>query len=200
MRKRLSLAGCLLTLLLASATAGAPVRSVHKNVLSSNKDPQIKIKVDRRFRYLGSFHFDIGNVAAGDRFVWVDAGRDKRVKRILSVQLEGYLPGKGPYHYKPHNVTRLGENDYNSNGFFYDDSGYEKENPGNEATKMRKFVEAQGYKFAAEQGLYRFYRSLPEDHRNEILVFYIEDMATLGLKMADMTEDQDTPREKELVA
>jgi len=200
MQKRLGLTACLVALLLASATAAAPVRSVHKNVLSSDKAPQIKIKVDDRFHYLGSFHFNIRDVAEGDRFVWVDAGRDKRVRRLVIVQLEGFLEGKGKYNYKPHNLTHLGENDYNSNGFFYDDTAYEKENPGNEATKTRKFLEERGYKFNAEQGLYRFYRSLPDDFRNEILIFYIEDMQTLGLKMSAMTEEQETPREKELVA
>lgn len=190
----------LLIPLLLAASANAPVRTVERNVLASDKAPQIKIKVDDAFHYLGSFHFAIRDVAEGDRYVWVDAGRDKRVRRLVIVQLEGFLEGKGKYNYQPRNLTHLGENDYNSNGFFYDDTAYEKENPGNEATKTRKFLEERGYEFNAEQGLYRFYRSLPDDFRNEILIFYIEDMNDLGLKMAEMTEEQETPREKGLVA
>jgi hypothetical protein len=61
-------------------------------------------------------------------------------------------------------------------------------------------VEDKGYTLDAEQVLYRFYRSLPDDHRNEFLIFHIEPMADLGIAMKDVTENQDTEREKGLVA
>src|SRR5207253_2184708 len=121
--------------------------------------------------------FDIAHIAGGERHVWVEADKDKRVTRLFTLQFEGYYDSVSHrYNYKPRNVVHLGDNDYNSNGFFYDDTAYEKEHPGNEATAMHKFIESKGYKLDAEQGLYRFYRSLPDDNKNEFLIFYIEPM------------------------
>ena len=52
-----------------------------------------------------------------------------------------------------------------------------------------------------EQLLYRFYRSLPEDgHRSEFLIFYIEPLAGLGMRLEDASENQDSEREKSLLA
>lgn len=187
----------LVPLLLASAVA--PVRTVDHNLLVSDQEPAISIQVDPSLTYVGSFHFQIHTVAAGDRFVWVQATPEKRVQKLVIVQLEGYLEGKGQYNYSPLNVTHLGENDYNSNGFFYDDSDYGREHPGNEATKTREFLEQRGYSLDHEQSLYRFFRALP-DRQNEILIFYIQPMSELGLKMSEASPEQDTPREKELKA
>jgi hypothetical protein len=167
-----------------------PARTVEHNVITSIANPAIKIKVADEFKYLGSFPFTLGRgIAAGERHVWVKADTRNRVIKLFTLQFEGYVPGSPHrYNYSPRNVTHLGVNDYNSNGFLYDDSEYEKEHPGNEATMMHKFVEAKGYSLDAEQVLYRFYRSLPDDHRNEFLIFYIE------------PTKQDKEREKEIVA
>jgi hypothetical protein len=98
-------------------------------------------------------------------------------------------------------VTRLGAHDYNSNGFFYNDVEYGRERPGNEAELTRRFLEGKGYALDAEQVLYRFYRSLPEDgHRSEFLIFSIEPLADLGLTLAETTENQDSERETKLLA
>ena len=97
-------------------------------------------------------------------------------------------------------ITKLGENEYNSNGFFYDDIAMSKERPGTEAELTRKFVEGKGYTLDPEQLLYRFYRSLPDDHRNEFLIFYIEPMADLGIALKNVSENQDGDREKVVLA
>jgi len=193
----------LLLALLAGGAAAPPTaeRKVNAHVLRSERDPAIALKVADGFTYLGAFPFTIAGIAGGERHVWVDAGKDKRIRRMFILQFEGYFEGTGRrYNYTPRNVTKLGENDYNSNGFFYRDADLFKEKPGTEAELTRKFVEDKGYTLDAEQVLYRFYRSLPDDHRNEFLIFHIEPMADLGIAMKDVTENQDTEREKGLVA
>jgi hypothetical protein len=197
----------LLALLLVTFLAEPqPVRTVAKNVITSAADPAIAIKVDKDLKYLGSFAFTIKNVAGGERHIWVQADRNKRVQRMFILQFEGYFPDSPHrYNYSPRNVTHLGANDYNSNGFLYDDAEYHREHPGNEAEGTRKFLEARGYKLDAEQLLYRFYRSLPDvdpakSNRNEFLIFYIEPMKELGITMKETTERQDSAREKQIVA
>lgn len=186
----------------AAPAAAPPVaRSVQDGVLRSPRDPEITLKVADGFQYLGSFPFTIAGIAGGERHVWVDAGKDKRIRRMFILQFEGYFEGTGRrYNYTPRNVTKLGAHDYNSNGFMYRDLDLFKERPGTEAEGTRTFVEGKGYTLDPEQLLYRFYRSLPEDHRNEFLIFYIQPLADLGMALKDTTENQDTPREKEIVA
>src|SRR6185369_15955874 len=126
----------LLLALLAGAAAAPPTakRTVSANVLRSERDPAIALKVADGFTYLGSFPFTIAGIAGGERHVWVDAGKDKRIRRMFILQFEGYFEGTGHrYNYTPRNVTKLGENDYNSNGFFYRDADLFKEKPGTEA-------------------------------------------------------------------
>jgi hypothetical protein len=200
---------CLPLFALVLFFAGAepqPARTVHNNVITSAGDPAIKLEVSDDLKYLGFFPFDIKSVAGGQRHLWVKADKNKRIQRLFILQFEGYYPSQTyRYNYKPRNVVRLGANDYNSNGFFYDDTEYHKEHPGSEAELTRKFLEERGYKFDAEQLLFRFYRSLPDpdpakDHRNEFLIFYIEPMKELGITMKETTEEQQTEREKKLVA
>jgi len=196
-------ASVLVLALLAAAPAAPSVvkRMVQDNVLRSPQDPEIALKVADGFTYLGSFPFTIAEIAGGERHVWVDAGKDKRIRRMFILQFEGYFEGTGRrYNYTPRNVTKLGANEYNSNGFFYRDLDLFKERPGTEAERTREFVEGKGYTLDAEQLLYRFYRSLPDDHRNEFLIFYIQPLADLGIALKDTSENQDTEREKKIVA
>lgn len=190
-----------LTLALASAGEASP-RRVSGDTLTSDRLPAVSLKVGKGLRYVGAFPFTIRDVAAGERHVWVDADARKRVRRLFVLQFEGFNEGSGQkYNYRPRNVTRLGAHDYNSNGFFYSDVEYAREHPGNEAERTRRFLEDKGYTLDAEQLLYRFYRSLPEDgHRSEFLIFHIEPMAGLGLAMKDVSENQDSEREKRLLA
>lgn len=193
-----------LVLLIALVLAGdpAPRRVVSGDTLTSDRLPAVALRVGKGLKYVGAFPFTIRDVAAGERHVWVDADRRKRVKRLFVLQFEGFNEGSGQkYNYTPRNVTRLGAHDYNANGFFYSDVEYGRERPGNEAELTRRFLEAKGYTLDAEQLLYRFYRSLPEDgHRSEFLIFHIEPMADLGLALADVSGNQDSEREKRLLA
>jgi hypothetical protein len=191
-----------LALLLLLFADSQPLRTVENNVITSTANPAIEIKVSNELKYLGSFPFTLGGgVAAGERHVWAKADKNQRVTKLFILQFEGYVPGSAySYNYKPRNVTQLGANDYNANGFLYDDTQYHKEHPGNEAEMTRKFLEARGYSLDTEQLLYRFYRSLPEDHRNEFLIFYIEPLKELGITMKDTTEEQDSEREKQIIA
>jgi hypothetical protein len=193
-----------LLLSLLGATTGSPAiaeRTVQDDVIRSARNPKITLKVSGGFAYLGSFPFAIADIAGGERHVWLEAGKDKRIRRMFILQFEGYFEGTGRrYNYEPRNVTKLGENEYNSNGFFYNDIAKSKERPGTEAELTRKFVEGKGYTLDAEQLLYRFYRSLPDDHRNEFLIFYIEPMANLGMALKDVSENQDGDREKVVLA
>lgn len=192
----------LLLLALLFSDSAAPKRVVSGDTITSDKSPAITMKVDKKLKYVGFFPFKIADIAGGERHVWVEADKQKRVKRLFILQFEGYNEGSGrTYNYKPRNVTKLGANEYNSNGFFYSDIAYSKERPGNEAELSRKFLEEKGYKLDEEQLLYRFYRALPEDgNRNEFLIFYIEPMADLGIALKDVTEDQSSDREKQLIA
>jgi hypothetical protein len=193
-----------LVLLLALALAAdpAPRRTVSGDTITSDRLPAITLKVGKGFQYVGVFPFKIRDVAGGERHVWVDADARKRVRRLFVLQFEGYNAGSGyTYDYKPRNVIRLGAHDYNSNGFFYSDAEYAKEHPGNEAELTHRFLEDRGYTLDAEQLLYRFYRALPDDgNKSEFLIFYIEPMADLGLALKDASENQDSAREKALLA
>ena len=88
------------TLLLSSlALAQSPtktesnqMRRVKRQVLTSTYLPSIRVRFDKRFKYVGSQKFILYDRAQVEQHFFVDADNQQRIKRMYMVQFEGYLP------------------------------------------------------------------------------------------------------------
>src|SRR6266851_3988344 len=125
MRKTLLLVYALATsLLLSSPVPGQStakpqynqVRGVKRQVLTSTSLPPIRIKLDKAFKYVGSQSFILYDRAQVEQHFFVNADKEKRIKRMYMMQFEGYLPNvNSTYDYPATKTVNLGGQTYIAN-------------------------------------------------------------------------------------
>ncbi|MEP1094864.1 MAG: hypothetical protein ABJG78_07115 [Cyclobacteriaceae bacterium] len=188
-------------------------RSVRDNVLVSADLPEIKMKINDEFEFVGSFYFEIvanseeyaedvrgKTVAAGDRFVFVAADEKKKVEKLFIIQLEGFLPSLDfIYNYNFDNAEFIGENKYLNNTWFYDSSESAKQNPNGEGALTTKFLEEKGFRLENHVMMSRFVGLASEDRKNEIIIFYIEMLNSETGYTLDEYENSVSDKEKEAI-
>jgi hypothetical protein len=171
--------------------ATGPVRTVRDNTLVSDQLPAVSVEVQKDFKFLGRIPLNIHDIAVGERFIFVQAGRNRHITRMFIVQMEGFLPGVDDiYRWKMENPIKLGHQDYRHNISFYDNEAEIRQNPGSEAEATMSFLKAKGYLLDPELMQSRFARVVGDDRRHEFLLFYTENMKDRGLKLADFSEDK----------
>jgi hypothetical protein len=161
---------------LQSAALREHVR-VKENVFVSDERPKLTLTLDAKFKYLGSFPFDIRGIAGGYRYIWGEMDHDKHLGRAFIVQAEGYYPNNnGKYVYGTPNAAILAGEAYQHNVFIYDNDESTREGPGNEADLTKKFMQEHGYEWGPELIMSRFARAVGETKKDEIIFFYFEDL------------------------
>jgi hypothetical protein len=183
---------CLFAFWLSSIFAdGAQQRRVEQNVLISDALPALRIQIDPQLHYAGSFPFQIEDIAAGDRYVFVDA-KDKAAKRIFIAQFEGFLPQSNEiYRYKFDHSAVMGGHQFRSNPFAFSFAQAEKNEPGKEADLTTKFLRTKGYQFSDQWMVYRFLTLGDDSRRQEMILFYMEPIEPTGYKLNDFYQGEE---------
>jgi hypothetical protein len=131
------------------AGADDPVSSdrfMQDGVLVSLSDPSLAIKVDESFKFVGRHSFSIRDVAAGERFVFVDTQDQRLINRTLIVQFEGFLPGVDNfYRYDLTGAPVIAGYPFLSSGYAYNIIKAIAENPRSESAATYPFLESKGY-------------------------------------------------------
>ena len=133
------------------------------------------------------------DVAAGERFVFVDA-EEESVKRLFLVQFEAFLEGVDDYfRYDLSKSPTVAGYPFRSNGFAFDVTESRRRDPGSESSLTAEFLEANGYAVPAEWMMWRSLTVTDLERKSEIILFYVEDVASTGLTLTDLYEnDRDT--------
>src|SRR6202042_2658294 len=107
---------------------------VESNTFISSDNPDIRVNVDRKFKYIGSLPFVIGKVAGGNRYIFVQANPEKHIQRMFIIQQEGFVPSSDEiYRYPITTPAKLGTSDYQHSVILYDNDANIREEPGKEA-------------------------------------------------------------------
>jgi len=193
-----------LTLLAASAgmCAEDAVRSFDDGVFVSEADPVMRVRIDPVFKYLGSDQFILKEVASVDRHHWVKATNGE-VQALIVIQFEGYLDGidgryrfslpaeeniaGSNYRFSPEAV-HLGDHDYIHNTWAFDNRANAIENPGAESDRTLTFLAKHGYRIEDALIMSRAVRAVGDDSRKEIILFYMEPLASSGHDIADFPD------------
>jgi hypothetical protein len=193
-----------LALQIALAQSTPPQQRVHveKNVFVSDSPAHLKLTLDPKFQYLGSFPFDIKGVAGGYRYVWGEIGSGKHLERTFIIQAEGYYPGNaGAYEYGTPNPAALAGDAYQHNVWIYDNEESARENPGNESDLTRRFMQEKGYVWESQLVMSRFARIVDASKKNEIIFFYFENLKDHSKKrVADFPEDGTSAEQKSILS
>lgn len=164
-------------------------RYVDDNVIVSSQLPDIRIRVDDAFAYVGRFPFDIRDVATGERLVFVDA-LDGAVRRLFVAQFEHFLPDNDEwYRYRFDDAMTLGNHRFRQNTYAYSNDAAAREDPQGEGVLMATFLEEKGYRLEDELMMSRFVTVAGEAKKHELILFYIENVSTSGYELSAFYDD-----------
>ena len=140
------------------------------------------------FEYVGPLAFDLYD-ARVVRHHYVDAvGR--RICRQLIVQLEGFPVGSGrTYRWQVEHPVRLGGVDHEHGVYAWSVSAESRAEPTAEVARTADFLTQNGLEQGDGQLMSRFARVVGEARRREVIVFYQEELADLGLEVGEVAED-----------
>ena len=189
MRKTLLFVYALATSLLLSSpvlgqspakTESNQMRQVKRQVLTSTSLPAIRIKFDKRFEYVGSQKFILYGRAQVEQHFFVNADKEKRIKRMYMMQFEGYLPNvNSTYDYPATKTVNLGGQTYIANAESIPNvSAALKQDPQSDVARAASFLESKGYRIGESIVFQRFVRLVDEAKRNEFILLYVEDTST----------------------
>ena len=188
-------ANALLIMYLSSSTIvnGAeplnPNQFMADGVLVSLEDPSLAIYVADEFEFVGRHPFTIRDVAAGERFVFVQAD-DQRIQRLFMVQFEGFLPGVDDfYRYDLDGNPVVANYPFRSNGYAFDIVESITNNPKSESAATYPFLESKGYSVPDELMMWRSLTVTNIARSKEMIIFYLEDVKSAGLTLADLYVD-----------
>jgi hypothetical protein len=192
---------CLLALTLAAAEPphNRDVSSwVRNNTFISPDNPRIRVKVDRKFEYVGSVPFTIGD-AGGNRYVFVHATRAKHIDRMFIIQQEGFFASSNDtYKYRITSPAKLGSFEYQHSVILDDNDAVIREEPGKEADLTQRFLAAHGYVLEPELIMSRFARPADAQRKHEIIFFCFENLSSYGHKLSDFPEGSANPEKQRI--
>lgn len=161
-------------------------RSVQGQVLTSKATPAVRLKFDKKFKYVGSQSFILYDVARAEQHFFVDADKQGRIKRFYWVQFEGYLPSNNHvYDYKVTKSVNISGLDFIADAYPRNIKG-NLGRPDSDGNRARAFLKSKGYQMASDDVLsQRLVYMVDEAKRNELMIIYTEDLSAMKLTAAD---------------
>src|ERR1700759_2394457 len=83
----------------ALAQSPQPERKVSGNVVTSERDPKVRIELPRTVQYAGADRWVLYDIADCELHAFVEADKDKNVQRLYWIQFEGYVPTRPELHH-----------------------------------------------------------------------------------------------------
>ncbi|MGA7686317.1 MAG: hypothetical protein WCC32_10315 [Terriglobales bacterium] len=188
MRKQIIVATLFLLCGLMAAQGNAPERVVRGNVITSERDPQVRITLPEAVHYVGGDRWVFYDIADCELHAFVETDGQKNVQHLYWVQFEQYLPSKPDLHhtYDSPRHTQIGGWD-----FFVDTwvrSSTFKIDAGSDREHIEALIRAKGYKMPAGMMYVRLVHLLDDQKRKELMIIYGEDLAPTGLSAAELGE------------
>lgn len=168
--------------------AADPERKVEGNVITSAREPKVRIELPKTAQYVGADRFVLYEIADCELHVFVEADAEKNVRRLYWVQFEGYLPSKPDlaHIYDSPRHAQIGGLD-----FFVDTSISTRDSKvqaGSDTEHVRALLRAKGYLRPDAMASVRLVHLLDETKRQELMIIYAEDLGPTGLTAADLKE------------
>lgn len=172
-----------------TVTSTAPSVDAQRNIVTSSRDPALSIKVDLSLDYLGRHTIKIRDVASGERLIFADVQGGK-AERLFILQFEGFNEGiDDAYRYDLSTSPEVAGYPWRSNAYAFNMADSIKNNPTAESASTAAFLEAQDIAYPEDWMMWRSLTVTTEDRRNELILFYIEDLAAAGASLNDLYDE-----------
>lgn len=175
-----------LALLTAHAAGGpAPDRTIRGHTVVSTHDPAVLIRLPASAAYVGADRWVLRAYADDiELHAFVDADRERQVRRLYWVQFEAYLPSRPElqHRYTSRRHVTLGGMDFYLDTWLKEDSA---EEPDSDGAHLRALLHSAGYALPKSLLSARFVH-LMDGSRKELMYIYSEDGALTGLSADDL--------------
>jgi len=179
---------CLFSVATLMAQTAPPERKVRGNLITSERDPAVRIELPKAAQHVGADRWTLYGIADCELHAFVEADPQKNVQRLYWVQFEGYLPSRPDLHHtydSPKHAT-IGGMD------FYVDTWVRRKDATTESGSDREHIEAllraKGYRMPEAMMYVRLVHLLDKEKRNELMIIYGDDLAPTGFTAADLSE------------
>ena len=165
-----------------------PERRVAANVVTSERDPTVRIELPKAAQYVGEDRWVLYGIADCELHAFIEADARKNVQRLYWVQFEGYLPSRPDLHHtydSPKHATVGGADFYLDTWVRTKDATTES---GSDREHIEALVRAKGYRMPEAMMYVRLVHLLDEEKRKELMIIYGEDLAPTGFTAAELSE------------
>lgn len=172
----------------AVADPKKPERTATANSVTSERDPKVRLEFTPPIDYVGAERWVLYDVADCEIQVFVEADKNKKVKRLYWVQFEGYLP-EMPHAYNYEDAASRAT--IGGRPFYVDSWQYttgKSHRAGSDSEHVENLIKAKGYTLPAEMMSQRLVYLL-DNNRKELMIIYAEDLAPTGYSVADLRKD-----------
>ena len=170
------------------AQTALPERKVADNVVTSERDPAVRIELPKAVQYVGADRWVLYDIADCELHAFVEADAQKKVQRLYWVQFEGYLASRPDLHHtydSPKHAT-IGGLD------FYVDTWVRAKDAPSESGSDREHIEAliraKGYRMPDAMMYVRLVHLLDKEKRKELMIIYGEDLSPTKFTAAELSE------------
>ena len=180
----------LVSLLCGSILTGQtapPERRVSGNVVTSLRDPAVRIELPKTVQYVGADRWVLYGITDCELHAFVEADGPGKVQRLYWVQFEGYLSSRPDLHHtydSPKHASIGGLDFYVDSWVRAKDATAES---GSDREHIDALVQAKGYRMP-EMMYVRLVHLLDNEKRKELMIIYGEDLAAAGFTAADLSE------------
>jgi hypothetical protein len=184
-----SIAVAFLALSFLAAQTTSPERKVAGNVISSERDPKVQIRLPGSVQYLGADRWVLYKIADCELHAFVDTDARKNIERLYWIQFEGYLPTKPDLAHKydsPRHAT-IGGLDFYVDTWTRADG--EETRAGSDREHIEALIRARGYKMPLGMMYVRLVHLIDEKKRKELMIIYGEELAPTGFAARDLQEN-----------
>jgi len=163
-----------------------PERQVQANVLTSGRDPKVRVTLPSSVRYVGADRWPLYDIADCELHVFVEGTAQKKVERLYWLQFESYLPSRPELHHTyPFTETET------LSGLLFDvrarfGPGNDTPKPGSDGEHVQALLRAKGYTMPDATMNVRLVHLLDEQKRKELMIIYAEDLQPTGLSVNDL--------------
>jgi len=165
-----------------------PERTVQKNIITSKRDPAIRIALPEDAKYVGAERWVLYGVADCELHAFVEADAHQEVQRMYWVQFESYLPSRPDLHHtydSPKRATIGGLDFYVDSWVRAKDA---KTQSGSDREHIQRMISAQGYRMPEGTMDVRLVHLLDPAKRKELMIIFSENLKPTGFTAAELSE------------
>lgn len=163
-----------------------PERNVEDNVVTSERDPKVRIELPDDVKYVGGDRWILDETADCELHAFIEADRKQIVQRLYWIQFESYLESKPnlKYQYDSSRRATIGGLEFIVDAWAR--ASDEKATPDSDLGHFQALIKERGFKLPTGMMFVRLVHLLDEQKRKELMIIYGENLSSTGLNAADL--------------